>query len=123
MDVVLKLRELRRIRGLTQKEAAEKSGVGVKTISSFETGDRIGSMRLDQFLSLLAAYDTTPAEFFGGAVERDVFAELERLTPEESRFIAELRAIDTSARARLIAKFIGELTAVRTALPALRVAV
>ena len=40
MDLVLKLRELRRMRGLTQKDVARISGVGHKTISSFETGER-----------------------------------------------------------------------------------
>ena len=46
MDLVLKLRELRRMRGLTQKDVARLSGVGQKTISSFETGERIGSLKL-----------------------------------------------------------------------------
>ena len=37
MDLVLKLREIRRLRGLSQKDVAKLSGVGEKTISSFET--------------------------------------------------------------------------------------
>ena len=41
VDLVLKLRELRRMRGLTQKQAEEKSGVGYRTISTFETAERI----------------------------------------------------------------------------------
>ena len=44
MDLVLKLREIRRMRGLSQKDVARLSGVGAKTISSFETGERIGRL-------------------------------------------------------------------------------
>ena len=40
------------------------SGLGEKTLSSFETGERITSMKLAQLLALLAVYDVTPAEFF-----------------------------------------------------------
>lgn len=75
MDIVIKLRELRRMRGLTQREAGESSGVGEKTLSSFETGERIASLKLTQLLQLLAVYDVTPAEFFGDGVERRVVAE------------------------------------------------
>jgi predicted nucleotidyltransferase/transcriptional regulator with XRE-family HTH domain len=56
MGLVLKLRELRRLRGLTQKEVARLSGIGVKTISSFETGERIGSLELEQLERLLEVY-------------------------------------------------------------------
>ena len=38
MDTVLKLRELRARAGLTQEDVAQRSGVGAKTISSFESG-------------------------------------------------------------------------------------
>ena len=54
MDLVLKLREVRRLKGLSQKDAARLSGVGEKTISSFETGERVGSMKLAQLRRLLA---------------------------------------------------------------------
>src|SRR5687768_16786940 len=54
MDLVLKLSELRRMRGLTQKDVARLSGVGAKTISSFETGQRITSLKLSQLERLLA---------------------------------------------------------------------
>ncbi|HEY2091295.1 MAG TPA: helix-turn-helix transcriptional regulator [Thermoanaerobaculia bacterium] len=114
MDVVLKLRELRRMRQLTQVEAAEKAGIGEKTLSTFETGERIGSMKLSQFVSLLTAYDVTPAEFFGGAVERKILAELERLSAEETRLIESLRRIDEGPRNRLIARFMSEIEAVET---------
>lgn len=69
MDIGIKLRELRRLRGLTQGEAAERSGLGVKTISSFETGTRASSMKMNQLESLLASYDVTIEQFFGPQLE------------------------------------------------------
>jgi transcriptional regulator with XRE-family HTH domain len=101
LDLVLKLRELRRMSGLSQKEAALSSGLGEKTLSSFETGERITSMKLAQLLALLAVYDVTPAEFFGGKVEADVFGELERLSACELDLIRELRTLPQEARVRV----------------------
>lgn len=69
MDLVLKLRELRKYRGLSQRDAAKKAGIGVKTLSSFETGERIASMKVTQLQRLLRVYDTTEAEFFSTAIE------------------------------------------------------
>ncbi len=68
MDLVIKLRELRRIRGLTQKDVGRLAGVGEKTVSSFETGARIGSMKISQLQRLLRVYGVTEAEFFGPAL-------------------------------------------------------
>ena len=64
MDLVLKLRELRRASGLSQLDVARLSGIGSKTISSFETGQRIGTMKISQLERLLTVYDVTPHEFF-----------------------------------------------------------
>lgn len=64
MDLVLKLRELRRASGLSQLDVARLSGIGSKTISSFETGQRIGTMKISQLERLLKVYDVTPHEFF-----------------------------------------------------------
>ena len=72
MDLVLKLRELRRLRGLTQKEVARRSGIGEKTISSFETGDRIAALTLVQLQKLLTVYGVTECDFFGSAVEHEI---------------------------------------------------
>ena len=72
MDLVLKLREIRRLRGLSQKDVARLSGVGEKTISSFETGQRIGSLKLEQLKRLLGVYGLTEADFFGSSVERQI---------------------------------------------------
>jgi len=115
MDMVLKLRELRRLRGLSQQEAAELAGIGVKTLSTFETGQRIASMKLMQLLPLLSAYGVTPGEFFGGGVERAILAELERLSKDESALIAALRRIPDVPRARLIERFLAQVEAVEAA--------
>jgi transcriptional regulator with XRE-family HTH domain len=72
MDLVLKLRELRRLSGLTQKEAAKQSGIGEKTISSFETGERIDAITVRQIQKLLRVYGVTECDFFGSAIERAV---------------------------------------------------
>ena len=74
MDLVLKLREIRRMRGLSQKDVAKLSGVGEKTISSFETGQRIGALKLSQLKRLLSVYGLTEAQFFGGSVEKQIAA-------------------------------------------------
>ena|ERR1043166_3750349 len=106
MDIVLKLRELRRLRQMSQKEAAEASGVGEKTLSSFETGARITSMKLSQFLQLLAAYDTTPAEFFGDGIERQLFGEIERLSETELTMLSALRLLPEDARGAFAERFL-----------------
>lgn len=69
MDLVLKLRELRKLRGLSQKEAARRSGIGEKTISSFETGHRIDSLKVSQLERLLKVYGVSGSEFFGLELE------------------------------------------------------
>lgn len=81
MDLVLKLRELRRIRGLSQKDVARLSGVGEKTISSFETGQRIGALKVSQLRRILRVYGLTEAEFFGTDVQRLVAPWEAPLTP------------------------------------------
>src|SRR6059058_5587119 len=72
MDLVLKLREIRRMRGLTQKDVARLSGVGEKTISSFETGQRIGALKLAQLKRLLSVYGLTESDFFSGSIEKQI---------------------------------------------------
>lgn len=69
MDLVLKLRELRRMRGLSQKEAAQLSGIGEKSISSFETGHRIDSLKISQLERLLKVYGVDERTFFGEELE------------------------------------------------------
>jgi transcriptional regulator with XRE-family HTH domain len=106
MDLVLKLREIRRLRGLSQKDAARLSGVGEKTISSFETGERIGALKLEQLRSLLQVYGLTEAEFFGGSVERQI-APWE-LDPEEvaaQRLLDDLRHLPKAVQKAMVTKF------------------
>jgi transcriptional regulator with XRE-family HTH domain len=53
---------LRDARGaLSQHELGRRSGVHEKTISSFETGERIGSMKVGQLEKIAAACGVTPA--------------------------------------------------------------
>jgi transcriptional regulator with XRE-family HTH domain len=106
MDLVLKLREIRRMRGLSQKDVAKMSGVGEKTISSFETGNRIGSLKLAQLKRMLGAYGLTEAEFFGGSVEKQIapweLKEEEYLT---SRLVDDLQTLPKPLQKAMIAKF------------------
>src|ERR1043166_6421627 len=99
MDLVLKLREIRRMRGLSQKDVARVSGVGEKTISSFETGERIGSLKLSQLQRLLDAYGLTAAEFFDGRVEKEIAPwELDENQIATARLVDDLRALPASLR-------------------------
>jgi transcriptional regulator with XRE-family HTH domain len=106
MDLVLKLREIRRLRGLSQKDVARLSGVGEKTISSFETGQRIGSLKLDQLKKLLGVYGLTEAEFFGGTVERQIAPwELDDEENAAQRVLDELRGLPKAVQKAMVAKF------------------
>ncbi|HEX8152995.1 MAG TPA: helix-turn-helix transcriptional regulator [Thermoanaerobaculia bacterium] len=106
MDLVLKLREIRRLRGLSQKDVARLSGVGEKTISSFETGQRIGSLKLNQLKNMLAVYGMSEAEFFGGSVERQIAPwELNEDEFATTKLIDELRALPKPLQKAMIAKF------------------
>ncbi len=106
MDLVLKLREARRMRGLSQQDAARLSGVGQKTISSFETGTRIGSLKLAQLQSLLEAYGLTEAEFFGGSVEKAMAPwELDENQIATNRLVDALHTLPKRMQRNLLAKF------------------
>jgi transcriptional regulator with XRE-family HTH domain len=105
MDLVLKLREIRRMRGLSQKDVARLSGVGEKTISSFETGQRIGSLKLSQLRNLLSVYGLTEADFFGGAVEKQIAPwELNEDEFATVRLVEDLRMLPKPVQKTLIAK-------------------
>ena len=106
MDLVLKLREIRRLRGLSQKDVAKLSGVGEKTISSFETGQRIGSLKLAQLKKMLKVYGITEAEFFGCTVERQIAPwELDDEESATLRLIDDLRGLPKSVQKTMIGKF------------------
>ena len=106
MDLVLKLREIRRLRGLSQKDVARISGVGEKTISSFETGQRIGALKLAQLKRLLKVYGLTEAEFFGGSVEKQIAPwELGEEEFATTRLVDDLHALPKQVQKAMIAKF------------------
>ncbi len=105
MDLVLKLREIRRMRGLSQKDVARLSGVGEKTISSFETGQRIGSLKIAQLRRLLTVYGLTEAEFFGGSVEKQIAPwELNEEEFATTRLVDDLHHLPKPVQKVMIAK-------------------
>lgn len=106
MDLVLKLREIRRLRGLSQKDVARLSGVGEKTISSFETGQRIGSLKLAQLKRLLGVYGLTEADFFGSSVERQIAPwELDEEESASQRLLEDLRGLPKPVQKAMLGKF------------------
>lgn len=106
MDLVLKLREIRRLRGLSQKDVSRLSGVGEKTISSFETGQRIGSLKLAQLERLLSVYGLTEADFFGGSVERQIAPwELDEDECAAAKVADDLRSLPKPVQKAMVAKF------------------
>ena len=125
MDLVLKLREIRRHRGLSQKDVALLSGVGEKTISSFETGNRIGSLKLAQLKRLLGVYGLTEAEFFGCSVERQIAPwELDAEETAAQRLVDDLQALPRAVQKAMLGKFqlmmetASEVTTIRDKRPA-----
>lgn len=65
MELSLRLKCAREQAGLTQRQLAAKSGVGVKTISSFESSPtRTRSIKLAQLEAILAACGFTINSFF-----------------------------------------------------------
>lgn len=105
VDIVLRLRELRRSLGLQQKEVALLTGIGEKSISSFESGARTDAMKLGQLRRLLQIYGVTESEFFC----EDFEARLglgEDATPDGAhRFWQGMRELPDSVRESLLEKF------------------
>ena len=94
------------MRGLSQKDVARLSGVGEKTISSFETGERVGSMKLAQLKRLLEVYGMSEADFFGGSVEKEIAPwELDEEQMALTRLLDDLRTLPKQAQRNLLAKF------------------
>jgi transcriptional regulator with XRE-family HTH domain len=65
----ISLRDMRAAAGLTQKELAQKSGVDEKSISSWETGRRVDSLKISQLNKLVIACDLTLFEFLTNFVD------------------------------------------------------
>lgn len=105
MDIVLKLRELRRLRGYSQKDVARLTGVDDKTISSFETSARIGSMKLSQLTKLLRLYGFTEEQFFSRKIEELFDPDAIKERSREEQLIASLAELPTAARAALLERF------------------
>jgi transcriptional regulator with XRE-family HTH domain len=105
MDLVLKLRELRRLRGFTQKDVGTRTGVGEKTLSSFETGERIGSLKLSQLRKLLALYGITEEEFFSPKFEELFEPDAVRDRTHVETLVAEVEALPEALRDALLERF------------------
>lgn len=106
MDLVLKLREIRRMRGLTQKDVARLSGVGEKTISSFETGQRIGSLKVGQLRRMLAVYGMSETEFFGSTIEKEIAPwELDAEQMATVKLLDNLHVLPKQTQQSLLGKF------------------
>jgi len=105
MDLVLKLRELRRMRGLTQKDVGRMAGVGEKTVSSFETGERIGSLKISQLRRLLALYSVSEEEFFSRKLEQLFDPDAVAQQSREEALLAGLEALPAAMRDALLERF------------------
>jgi transcriptional regulator with XRE-family HTH domain len=116
MDTVLKLRELRAHAGMSQEDVARLSRVGVKTISSFESGARISSMKLSQLEAILATYKISLAQFFSRSIEHDL-APWESSETAADVLVRRLDALPAHARTALIEKIAAMLDAAEAVLP------
>lgn len=102
MDLVLKLRELRRLSGLSQKDVARLSGVGEKSLSSFETGERIDSLKVAQLQRILRVYGVDESEFFAEGFD-DIVEQWESDGLRD--ILADLRDLPSSVQSTLLEKF------------------
>lgn len=102
MDLVLKLRELRRLSGLSQKDVARLSGVGEKTISSFETGNRIESLKLVQLHRILSVFGLSERDFFREGID-DVVESWEVEGAHD--MLEELHDLPSAVQSSLVEKF------------------
>lgn len=106
VDIVLRLRELRRSLGLQQKDVALLSGIGQKSISSFETGARVETMKIGQLRSLLRVYGVTESEFFGEDLEALLGFEDGQGAPDGALTIwKQMRDLPDTVRNGLLEKF------------------
>lgn len=64
IDFGLRLRDCRRRANLRQQDVARRSGIGWRSISAWESGRAIGSLKVVQLVRLLDALDVPPAMFF-----------------------------------------------------------
>jgi transcriptional regulator with XRE-family HTH domain len=105
LDFVIRLREARRLKGLSQKQVAQLSGVGEKTISSFESGHRIDSLKVNQLAKILSVYGLTLEHFFSVSFERRICGEVLERDEELSgidRLLSAITSVDDERRPRLV---------------------
>ena len=67
--LAVRLKALRQAKGLSQQEVAERADIGVKSLSSWETGMRIHSIKLGQLRRVLLVYGIGFREFFSESPE------------------------------------------------------
>lgn len=120
MDLVLKLRELRARRGLKQEQVARRAGIGVKTLSSFESGSRIDSLKLSQLEAILRVYGVSLSQFFSRSIEHDL-APWEGGEDPIEVVARRLDRLPSHARLALIDKIKTMIDAVEAVLPTSRV--
>lgn len=112
-ELGLRLQECRLNARMTQKEAAIASGVGWKTISSYETGKRAGSMKLEHLKRLLNAYSVDFDAFFSVKTLDDAYMESlgGKVVAEILRSVGALRDPWRASAIRSINKLLGEAKA------------
>ena len=79
------LKEWREHRGLMQAELAKMVDTAASVISRYETGDR--RIHLEMQFKLMQALRISPAQFFSPPSDEELYAQLDRATPEERRRI------------------------------------
>lgn len=82
--MTLLLREARAHVGMSQLELARLSRIGVKTLSSFECGSRIDSMKWSQLERIVDALGMSIEEFLAGRYVRhsELLPDAQRRRPE-----------------------------------------
>ena len=78
-----KLQLSREAIGLSQKELAAKSGVGEKTISAVERGDRTSSIKLAQFLAIVEACGRTAGDVLVWDIDKELPAKRFPAKPDD----------------------------------------
>jgi transcriptional regulator with XRE-family HTH domain len=120
MDLVLKLRELRARSRLTQEQVGKRANIGVKTISSFESGTRVDSMKVSQLQAILRVYGVTLAQFFSRSIDHHL-APWEVSEDPVDVVARRLENLPPTARAAIAEKISTMIDAVETVLPITRV--
>ena len=65
---MIKLKEIRKSKGITQKQIGEYIGVSCDAVSHYETGRR--KLNQDQIIKIVKALDVT-ADYFLGLIDKD----------------------------------------------------